>query len=388
MTQDLEFLNASDYGLAVEVPAYIRLYPHKEPDKRFGPARICQLYQYAGKLAFEYGEPQECESGIALVAPTIAHITNYGSTEFEIEIRFGRRDGRLELAFPDRSVLVLSSDARESKASEDLILRSGVTFRGLFRPYLIGPRLGTGGTAVVHQVKDPTGKLFAAKCLSPGRFRLDDLVQRFEREVSHLDEALHRNVVEYVDQAYYGDDLILVMELLTETLASRLSADKPTMDTALTWLEETLTGLAHLHQLGLVHRDITPSNLMFNSEGRLKLSDFGTVKGKADLDFTMDVSGVRLGSLLYISNEQRHEPHNTQAADDVFSAGQVGYYMLTGLAPHGNPPPLTSFTAISPRAADVVERMRAYRRSDRFPDARQALEALVEARSAAATSSA
>jgi serine/threonine-protein kinase len=331
---------------------------------------------------FEYGEFQERETGAAIVAPTIAHVATYGSTEFELEVRFGRRDGRLELTFPDRSVVVLSSGARESKERENLILRSGVTFGGLFRPYLTGPRLGAGGTAVVHQVKDPTGRVFAAKCLSPGRFRLDDLVQRFDRETSHLNEATHRNVVEYIDQAYFGDDLILVMELLTETLASRLSVGKPPLNTAFTWLEEALAGIAHLHQLGLVHRDVTPSNLMFSPEDRLKVSDFGTVRGDSDPDFTMDVSGIRLGSLLYISDEQRREPHNAQAADDVFSAGQVGYYMLTGLVPHGNPPPLATFAEIPSSVGNAVERMRSYRRSDRFPDGRQALEALRSARSA------
>lgn len=376
MSQEQEFLNATDYGRAVEVPSYIRLYPRAEPETGFGPVRLYELYRQAGNLLYDYGEPRESEDGTALMAPIAAHVSGYGESEFDLELRFGRPDGRLEFVFEDESVVVLSSDACESRRPGDLLLRPGVTCCGYRGCYLTGPKLGAGGTAVVHRVKDTCGTVFAAKCLSPGRFEMEDLVRRFAREASHLEEASHPNIVEYVDQAYDGEDRVLVMELATETLAARLSAAKPELAMALTWLEEALTGLAHLHRLGLVHRDVTPSNMMFDREGRLKLSDFGTVKGDSDPELTMDITGIRLGSLLYISDQQRREPHSAQPADDVFSAGQVGYYMLTGLPPHGNPPPLSAFEAIPPSVGKVVEQMRAFKRSERFHDGSQALEAL------------
>jgi len=287
------------------------------------------------------------------------------------------RLGRLELGFSDESTVVLSSLAHESRQRGDLVLRLGVTFCGdMTGPYLVGRLLGTGGTAIVHEVRNRAGERFAAKCLSPGRFSLDDLVDRFEREAGHLSEVRHPNIIEYIDKAYAGEDLILVMEMATETLASHLVAGTPALSTAISWLEEALAGVSHLHQLGLVHRDITPRNIMFTQGGRLKLSDFGTAKGHLDPDLTVDRSNVRLGSLIYISNEQRSEPHNAQAADDVFSLGQVGYLLLTGLVPQGNPPPLASYTEIPVEVGAVIERMRSFRRFERFTDAGEALEAL------------
>lgn len=371
-----KFLNVSGYGIPTEAPDYIRMYPASEPETCFGPARLFELFRYAGSLLYAHGVPQGRDHP-GLAERARIHVDTWNDPEFDVEVRFARPDGRIELCFEDGTTVVLSSLAWESRERDNLILRTGVTFGGVRgSSFLTGPLLGAGGTAVVHEVKNQAGAHFAAKCLSPGRFDLEEMVDRFEREVEHLREARHPNVIEYVDEAYEGENLILVMERAKETLAFRLEQGASDLQTMVSWMEEALAGLAYLHQLGLVHRDISPKNIMFAEDGVLKLSDFGTVRADTDPDLTVDVSNVRLGSLIYISEDQRREPHGAQPADDVFSLGQVAYLMLSGIAPQGNPPPLNSFPQIPAELQLVVEKMRSYRRGDRFTNGGEALEAL------------
>jgi serine/threonine protein kinase len=377
-----DFLDAAAYGYKTDIPIYIRLYAASEPDVCFGPKRVWNLHREVGALLYAFGKPN-ARRGVPVLAETIRIVVagSLEDSEFQAQARFARSDGRLEFVFPDKSTAVLSSLAHESKERSDLILRPGVTFLGAEKgPYLVGPLLGSGGTSVVYRVKDPAGESFAAKCLSPGRFARDDLVDRFDREAQNLRAIRHPNIIEYVDHCpyYAGADQILVLEMASQTLASRLAEDRPSLATALTWLEEALSSVAHLHGLGMVHRDLAPRNFMFSKADVLKLSDFGTSKSSANDDLTVDISDVRLGSLIYISEEQRSEPRTARPADDVFSLGQLGYLLLTGIVPRGNPPPMSDFSEVPVEVQAVVETMRSYRRSDRFTDAGAALEALRE----------
>ncbi|MCA8963227.1 MAG: serine/threonine protein kinase, partial [Planctomycetes bacterium] len=109
------------------------------------------------------------------------------------------------------------------------------------------------------------------------------------------------------------------------------------LPTALRIMEQACSALEYAHQKNVVHRDIKPGNLLIDSQGNLRLVDFG-IASSIDRpgDHTLTGSGAMLGSLRYISPEQRDDPASVDGRSDLFSLGKVFYKMLTGRVPEGN----------------------------------------------------
>ena len=95
-------------------------------------------------------------------------------------------------------------------------------------------------------------------------------------------------------------------------------------------LEQAAHGLAVIHRMGLVHRDIKPGNLMLTQHGQVKITDFGIAKAAAAVPLTR--TGMVVGTAQYVSPEQAQGMKVT-AASDVYSLGVVGYELLSGKRP-------------------------------------------------------
>jgi serine/threonine protein kinase len=166
-----------------------------------------------------------------------------------------------------------------------------------------------------------------------------------------------------------------VMEFLgAGSLHDRLRAGRPTLLEGLGWIDDMLLGLADMHRASLLHRDLTPKNLLLTTEGRLVVADFGTVRHLDDV--TLTAAGEHFGSLIYISAQHFENPHTALTQDDLYSVGQIAFEMLTGLRPQGN---VGSLEQHAPELAGdrravvrLVDSMRAYRREDRPADAIEA----------------
>jgi serine/threonine protein kinase len=299
-----------------------------------------------------------------------------GKDRWRARIELGDSDGRIYVRFNDFSALFKYSLEEEQHQPEKPVLEQGASFRGKTgTTYLVGKELGRGGTAIVHAVHSRKGPM-AAKCLRPDRFPLTQLVPRFEREVDYLSQVRHPNLLRFVDRCMAGETLIMVTELARESLATRLQGEFPAPEEVTQWIAQILGGLAHLHERGITHRDLSPKNVLFDPQGNLKLADFGTARAATDPDLTNDISEMQLGSLLFISDQQRQDPHDAQAADDIFSVGQISYLLLTGTIPFGNPPDLAALGIVDPKVAEVIEAMRAHRRENRYANGGEALAAL------------
>ena len=243
--------------------------------------------------------------------------------------------------------------------------------------YLFKEVLGIGGTAVVAKVSDEEGRMFAAKVPSAHRFPIEMTVKRFLREAEILSEVEHENVVRIVDVAKMGGAPVVVMEYIDGgTLHERLlDRGWPEVEVAIEWLEEALAGVAALHRLGIIHRDLTPKNLLFRGDGKLVVSDFGTVRHLDDETLTNSVD--QLGSLIYIAPEQFSDPHTVGRPADVYSIGQLAFLLIAGFAPQGNTGPLKAHTtAVPDEIAALVESCRSFDPDDRPADAVDALEQL------------
>jgi eukaryotic-like serine/threonine-protein kinase len=178
------------------------------------------------------------------------------------------------------------------------------------------------------------GRDVVVKLLGPDAERA-----RFEREARAAATLAHENIVRIYayGEAEDGRPYMVFEHLVGGTLEERLARgglpDTETMRIA----RDVAAGLAHAHANGLVHRDLKPSNILFDAEGRAKISDFGIARlGGAG---TLTEAGTVLGTAAYISPEQGAGQQATPASD-VYSFGVVLFRMLTGRLPFEADQPL------------------------------------------------
>jgi serine/threonine-protein kinase len=193
---------------------------------------------------------------------------------------------------------------------------------------------------------------------------------RFEREAQAVAAVAHPNICQLYDYGEEDGRPFMVLEYLAGgTLEDRLVAGDPYPDDETERIAgEVAAGLAHAHDRGLVHRDLKPANVLFDSEGRAKIADFGLARmGGAG---TLTETGTLLGTAAYISPEQAQGLPSTPASD-VYSFGVILYRMLTGRLPFEAESPIKLATM------HVNERPPPLR--DARPDAPAALASVAEA---------
>jgi eukaryotic-like serine/threonine-protein kinase len=208
--------------------------------------------------------------------------------------------------------------------------------------YELGPVLGQGGMARVHQGLDrQLGRRVAIKVLAPPFDRDGEFVERFQREARAAAGLSHPNIVAVFDSGSDDGTHFIVTELVEgETLADRLGRDGPMPPAeAVAVSVDIARALSAAHARGLIHRDIKPGNVMLLPDGRVKVVDFGIARA-AGSD-TLTHTGVVLGSTAYLSPEQAGgQPVDERA--DLYSLGCVLYEMLTGQVPFSAETPIAT----------------------------------------------
>ena len=155
---------------------------------------------------------------------------------------------------------------------------------------------------------------------------------RFEREARAAAGLAHANVCALYDYGDAGGRRFMVLELLPGgSLEDRLADGRPLPDDETRRIAtEIAAGLAHAHQRGVVHRDLKPANILFDTEGRAKIADFGIARTGAASGLTE--AGTVMGTAAYISPEQARGDPATPASD-VYAFGVILFRMLTGRLP-------------------------------------------------------
>jgi len=196
-------------------------------------------------------------------------------------------------------------------------------------------KLGEGGMGEVWLVYDKKlAATFALKQLKPDLYRHKDWL-RFEREIRHLRSIRHPNVVRLVDWSEEAANPFYTMEYCHQgSLETLQSGSPPDVDheTVKQILKSILTGLDHLHCLAspLIHRDLKPQNVLRGDDGQLKIADFGLSIGAGDETLT----STNWGSVGFTAPEQFTGMHSVDQRADLYSAGAIGFYLLTGEAPN------------------------------------------------------
>ncbi|MEM8934424.1 MAG: protein kinase, partial [Acidobacteriota bacterium] len=218
-------------------------------------------------------------------------------------------------------------------------------------PYRIETRIGRGGMGEVYRAHDARlDRPVALKRVRAGKVS-DQARDRLQREARALARVRHPTVVEIHDWVEDESGDWLVMEWLDgRSLRDALTSAPPATERALAITRELASGLAAIHDQGIVHRDIKPDNVMVLSDGSLKILDLGLAKRVASKDGrtlteTISDDGQLLGTVRFMSPEQAGG-QRLDARSDLFSLGVLLYEMLTGVAPFGGDTPVETLTRI------------------------------------------
>lgn len=206
-------------------------------------------------------------------------------------------------------------------------------------PYWLGERIGEGGVgAVYHARHDLLKRPSAVKLLKPSR-ATDEMTARFRREAKLASQLRHPNMIEIFDYGVGIDGtLFYAMELLEGDTVGELVLRGGPMPVAraVHLLRQVCAGLAEAHGKGLVHRDISVTNIMACHYGGeydfVKILDFGLVKSVVKDEQTQTVTrSVRiLGTVQYMAPERLHDPSDVDPRADVYAVGAVAFFILSG----------------------------------------------------------
>ena len=218
-----------------------------------------------------------------------------------------------------------------------------------FGPFLIVRTLGRGGMGEVFVARTPwhDHPVAAVKRLRPDVARVPTFAERFQHESELAVRLEHQNVVGTLDVGSVGGQLYVASELVlgkdAGIIADRLRerGQGGPAAVAIRLMLDVLTGLAYVHDardldgtpLRLVHRDITPGNVLVSYDGIAQLADFGLAKSLLNEKANLTQHGEILGTPHYLAPEIIRGEEAT-IASDLYGLGAVIYRFLTGVAPH------------------------------------------------------
>jgi eukaryotic-like serine/threonine-protein kinase len=235
--------------------------------------------------------------------------------------------------------------------------------------YRLHGRIGRGPMAGVYEAVHAGGQAVAIKVLPPARAAVPTLLARFQREARLAVRLRHPNVIGAFEAGEHNGTHFLVMELLRGATLKDVLLQRGRLPAAeaIRLIYQALLGLQHVHEQGMVHRDLEPANLMLvpgstdqadtTLNCTVKILDIGL--GRAVFDegvpgcgpLNLTATGDQLGTPLYCSPEQSKDARQADIRSDIYSLGCILYHILVGQPPfedrgpirlmlsHANDPP-------------------------------------------------
>jgi predicted ATPase len=223
-----------------------------------------------------------------------------------------------------------------------------------FGAYEILEQLGAGGMGEVYRARDTRlGREVAIKTVSLHHHSQAEALTRFEMEARSASALNHPNIVTIYELGCVDNTHFIAMELVCgETVRQLLASGPIPFRKAIAVAAQVADALARAHEIGVVHRDLKPDNLMVSVDGAAKVLDFGLAKLLAvdhppDAGDSTSISkdGAVMGTLGYMSPEQANGA-KLDFRSDQFSFGSVLYEMVTGVPAFQKKTPAETAAAI------------------------------------------
>lgn len=233
-----------------------------------------------------------------------------------------------------------------------------------FGQYDVLEEIGRGGMGLIYKAQDPRlNRLVAIKQLVLDNVDPDkkpEFIERFRREAQLAAGLNHPNLISIYDVSISDENSYYVMELLEGHSFRRELEIRPQMrlspEEFYPIFKQVCEGLAHAHEMSLVHRDIKPDNIFILPGGKVKVTDFGIARSQEhqEKDSNLTKPGVMLGTLSYVSPEQLQDARNVDHRADIYSLGVVMYEALAGQLPFTGEGLTSTLMAIVSRDARPV----------------------------------
>ena len=307
----------------------------------------------------------------------------------EVRAREGRLQNQVADLRKEISAARSTSATQTLKAAENDPLKAGERFA---ERYEIKHLVGTGGMGAVYLARDlDLDEEVAIKTLRSDFLATAESIDRFKREIKLARRISHRNVVRTHDFGDWKELFFLTMEYVEGITVRELLNQRGSLEVSSTIAigRQLADSLKVAHDMDVIHRDIKPQNLLVDTDGVLKVMDFGVARLAQGSPGTTEV-GMLLGTPLYMPPEQLLS-EDVDARVDLYATGVVLYECLTGRLPHTGATPVQLVAqvlhkaptppdeinrSVSPALSQLVMDLLAKDPDDRVPDAAVLLERL------------
>jgi len=197
-------------------------------------------------------------------------------------------------------------------------------------------KIGKGAFGTVLLMEDEVvDEQLILKFLNTNVSADEEMMKRFVHELRYSRKITHRNVIRIYDFLHLQGAYAISMEYFpSHTLSGEIPDSKPMeLKKALQYSKDMTTGMTIAHLAGVIHRDLKPANILVNTEGLLKIVDFGVAAAASSGDTQLTKTGYVIGSPKYMAPEQILGKKVDETAD-IYSIGVIMYEMVTGIPPY------------------------------------------------------
>ncbi len=238
--------------------------------------------------------------------------------------------------------------------------------------YTVDGTLGKGGMGEVLLATDTRlERKVAIKRMLGDAVNSRTAVSRFLTEAKSIAALNHPNIVQIYDYGRASDGPFLIMEFVEgSSLLDKCREGAIPLHEAIELTCQLCDGLGKAHDANIIHRDIKPANILLTNDGVPKLTDFGLAKDET-ADSALSVAGAVLGTLDFMSPEQRRDSALTDSRSDLWSLAATLYQMVSGRSPK-----IIRFSNIPQALQEVLEKALEDSKDDRYQTAREFRDAL------------